>query len=103
MASKTLYDSTIINEFLNEKFKSKVGLYPEDSYDRAIMRLSIDHINKSVVPAFFRLLQAQPDQPQKQHSALKEFRDALEDVAKKAQGPYFLGEQFSLVDAAIAP
>ena len=51
--------------------------------------------------AFFRLLQAQtPDARQK---ALEDFNQALRTYAEKVKGPYFFGEQFSLVDVAIAP
>lgn len=76
---------------------------PEDPYKRAVARIWIDYINKEVVPAFIRLLQAQPDEPEKQASALEEFKKLLSVVSKEAAGPYFFGEQFSLVDAAIVP
>ncbi|KAL7935532.1 glutathione S-transferase [Trichoderma chlorosporum] len=99
---KPLHDSVIINEFLNEEYGSS-KLMPQASYQRAIARLQIDYINKEVVPAFFRLLQAQPDEPEKQTSALTEFKKLLSAVSKEAKGPYFFGDQFSLVDATLAP
>jgi glutathione S-transferase len=100
---KPLHDSTVISEFLNELSPNSAKLLPEGPYDRAVARLAIDHINKSVVPAFFRLLQAQPSEPDKQVTALAEFKDVLAEISKKAKGPYFFGEDFSLVDVAIAP
>ncbi|KAL5092420.1 hypothetical protein Trisim1_001672 [Trichoderma cf. simile WF8] len=99
---KPLHDSLIINEFLNEEYGSN-KLMPEESYQRAIARLWIEYINKEVVPAFFRLLQAQPSEPEKQASALTDFKKLLSTISKEFKGPYFFGEQFSLVDAAIAP
>ncbi|UKZ53942.1 hypothetical protein TrVGV298_007745 [Trichoderma virens] len=99
---KPLHDSIIINEFLNEEYGSS-KLLPEDPYQRTIARLWIDYINKEVVPAFFRLLQAQPNEPEKQSSALIEFKNLLSTISKKAKGLYFFGDQFSLVDAALAP
>jgi len=103
VGGQPLHDSTVINEFLNDFCPTNAKLLPEEPYDRAIARLAIDHINKAVVPAFFRLLQAQPNEPQKQATALAELNDALTQVSKKAKGPYFFGEAFSLVDVAIAP
>ncbi|PTB66913.1 glutathione S-transferase [Trichoderma citrinoviride] len=100
---KPLHDSVVINEFLNEEFGSNQLLMPKDAYQRAMARLWIDYVNKEVVPAFFRLLQAQPSEPEKQAAALADFRTLLSAVSKEAKGPYFFGEQFSLVDAAIAP
>lgn len=76
---------------------------PEDPYQQATARLWIDYINKDVVPAFFRLLQAQPSEPEKQVSTLVEFKKVLSVISKEVKGPYFFGEQFSLVDAALAP
>lgn len=103
MGGKPLNDSTVISEFLDEFFPANAKLLPAEPYDRAIARLAIDHINKAVVPAFFRLLQAQPSEPEKQATALAELNDALAQVSKEAKGPYFFGEIFSLVDVAIAP
>lgn len=103
MEGKSLHDSTIINEFLNEFSPANAKLLPEETYERAIARLAIDHINKAVIPAFFKLLQAQPSEPGKQGTALAEFNAVLAEIAKKAKGPYFFGEVFSLVDVAIAP
>ena len=48
-----------------------------------------------------RLVQAQD--PQKQREYLEEFNKALRTLSEQVKGPYFLGEQFSLVDVALAP
>jgi len=53
------------------------------------------------MPGYTRLVQAQ--EPKKQGAALEEFKKALRTVSEKVKGPYFLGEEFSLVDVAIAP
>lgn len=65
------------------------------------MRLWVDHVAKAVVSAFHRLLQAQ--QADQQKAALDEYNKALRTLAEKVRGPYFLGEQFSLVDVVVAP
>lgn len=48
-----------------------------------------------------RLLQAQ--EPEKQKEALEELIKVLRTLAQQIKGPYFLGEQFSLVDITIVP
>lgn len=53
------------------------------------------------MPAYHRLLQAQ--ETDKQDVAREEIYIALRKLADQVKGPFFLGEQFSLVDAAIAP
>jgi glutathione S-transferase len=99
-----LHDSNIINEFLEESFGSHgAPLLPKDPYLRAQARLAIEFINKSVVPAYFRLLQAQPDNPMKQTEARSEFTEALGTISEQRKGIFFFGEQISLVDIAIAP
>ena len=48
-----------------------------------------------------RTVQAQD--PAKQREHLEEFYAALRTLGAKVQGPYFLGDEFSLVDVAVAP
>lgn len=104
VADKALHDSNIINEFLEESFDSQgAPLLPKDPYLRAQARLTIDFINKSVVPAYFRLLQAQPDNPTKQAEARREFTETLGIISQQRKGKFFFGDDISLVDIAIAP
>ncbi|KAF2097961.1 glutathione S-transferase [Rhizodiscina lignyota] len=96
-------DSLIICEYLEDAHPSSSPLLPKDPYERAQARTWIKHINEAVVPAFFRLLQAQPSEQDKQAKALAELNEALRTVCQKVKGPYFFGEEFGLVDVAIAP
>ncbi len=48
-----------------------------------------------------KLVQAQ--EADKQKDALEELNKALRTFTEKIKGPYFLGEEFSLVDIAIVP
>ncbi|KZT21089.1 glutathione-S-transferase [Neolentinus lepideus HHB14362 ss-1] len=99
---KALYESLVICEFLEEAYpEHQPHLLPADPYERAIVRLQIDHISKALIPAFFRALQAQ--EKDTQEADLQDMYKALRQLAEKVKGPYFLGEQFSLVDVAIAP
>lgn len=61
----------------------------------------IDFVGKAFVPAYFRLVQSQD--PEKQALAREELYDALRKFTAQVKGPYFLGEEFSLVDVALVP
>ncbi len=100
---RALYESLILCEFVEDAYPKSNGpdLLPSDPSDRAYARIWIDHINKAVVPANLRLTQSQ--ESEKRRAALEEVNKALQKFAEKVKGPYFLGEEFSLVDVAIAP
>lgn len=99
---RALYESLIICEFLEDAYPSREPhLFPTDPFDRAYVRLWVDHVAKTVVPAFHRLLQGQT--PEAQDAAREEYYTALRKVSEKAKGPYFLGDAFSMVDIVLAP
>ncbi|PCH35583.1 glutathione-S-transferase [Wolfiporia cocos MD-104 SS10] len=99
---RALYESLILCEFLEDAYPDHTPhLLPKDPFERAYVRLWIDHVSKAIIPAFYRTVQAQ--EPEKQQTGLQEFCKALRTISEKAKGPYFLGEQFSFVDVAIAP
>jgi len=95
-----LYESMIICEFLEELYPDNQSkLLPADPYARAQVRVWVDYIGKFVVPSYFRLFQART--PETQQAAVDDFSAALRVFADKAQGPYFMGEEFGLADIAI--
>ncbi|KAI0669680.1 glutathione S-transferase C-terminal-like protein [Trametes maxima] len=99
---KALYESLILIEFFEDAFPDKAPhLLPEDPFDRAYTRLWVDHVSKQIVPPFMRTILAQ--EPDRQQESLEEFYKGLRTLSGKVKGPYFLGEQFSVVDAALAP
>ncbi|KAG6813748.1 hypothetical protein H0H92_007700 [Tricholoma furcatifolium] len=98
---RAIYESLVICEFFEDLYPTQKPLLPSDPTSRAIARIWIDYISKSIVPASHRLMQAQD--AAKQSEFLEEYKEALRKYAKEAKGPYFLGEEFSLVDVAIAP
>jgi len=74
---------------------------PKDSFERARIRLWIDHLAKKFTPAYFRTLQAQEENKQKE--ALNELVNALKNYLDQVKGPWFSGEEFSLADITVAP
>jgi glutathione S-transferase len=103
-SSKPLYESNIICEYLDE-ISSAPSLYPTDKYQKARMKIWIDHITSRIIPAFHRFLQHAKDSPYSLNDARTEFLGHLKTWIKEADptGPYFMGEGFSMADIALAP
>ena len=75
-------------------------MIPTDPYLAAQARIWVDFINKFVVPGYFRLFHAQTAEIQA--STLSEWTKYLQCYAAQIRGPYFFGEEFSIVDVSIA-
>ena len=96
-----LYDSRVIIEYLDERFPHP-PLMPIDPITRAQFRVATYRVERDWYP-----LAAQIDDPQDRkvaERARKVLRDSLLATSEvfKAK-PYFLSEEFSVVDASIAP
>lgn len=99
---RALYESLILCEFLEETYPEHTPhLLPADTVERAYARIWIDFVTKNIVPNFMRLVQAQTTE--KQDAARADLYRGLRTFAEKVRGPYFLGDDFSLVDVALAP
>ncbi|GAO47059.1 glutathione-S-transferase [Saitoella complicata NRRL Y-17804] len=101
---KALYESLVLIDYIEDAFPDHPNsLLPplSDPYGRAFARLWTDFISKSVIPTFFRLVQAQEDSAR--NTAREDFVKALKQLTEKRTGPFFLGEKLGLVDVAIAP
>lgn len=107
--AKPLYESTVICEYLDEAYAdtSKFGkpLFPEDPYERARARIWVDFVGSRVVPAFYRMLQHTPDKSYSVEEARKELLGHMKTIVQEAdpEGPFFLGQEMSMVDVSIAP
>ncbi|KAF2255781.1 hypothetical protein BU26DRAFT_512739 [Trematosphaeria pertusa] len=96
------HESTVIMEYF-EDLHMGPALLPPDPQTRATCRLWSDHVNRQIVPAFYRLLQAQDTNDQVNHaSELKTEIGKLVDAAD-ATGPFFLGKDLGFVDVQVAP
>lgn len=101
-----IWESAIINEYLEEAFPSP-ALLPTEPGRRAVARIWIDYANAQFVPAFSRLLR------ETEASAQEALRAALNEVLRfieheglaklSSNGPFFLGAAPSLVDFAFYP
>ncbi|MBW4444950.1 MAG: glutathione S-transferase family protein [Plectolyngbya sp. WJT66-NPBG17] len=100
-----IYESAIINEYLEEVFPEP-PLLSSDPGEKAIARIWIDYANTRFVPAFNKLLRGKDAQEQEQ--GRREFLEALlyveqEGLGKSGGDAYWLGESLSLVDISFYP
>ncbi|TDZ27821.1 Non-reducing end alpha-L-arabinofuranosidase BoGH43A [Colletotrichum spinosum] len=105
---RPLYDSTVLCEYLDEAYAGNSHgphLLPDKPYDRARCRLWIDHINSRIVPAFYKFIQHTPEKEYTIQQARDEFLGHIKTLAKELapEGPWFLGQDLSLVDIVLAP
>lgn len=95
-----LYDSAIIMEYLDERFPHP-PLMPVDPVSRASYRLMLHRIQRDLYAHADVVLHGTEKQATK---ARKDLRDNLiASVPAFAAKPFFLSDDFSLVDCAIIP
>ncbi len=100
-----VWESTIINEYLDEVFPEP-PLLPAQPSQRAWARFWIDFANTKFVPWFYKLLLEQRPEKQAQRTTeLAEHLLFLENagLGHANAGSYWLDEQLSLVDLAFYP
>ncbi|OCL03326.1 putative glutathione-S-transferase theta, GST [Glonium stellatum] len=106
--NKPLYESTVLCEFLEEAYPDHPPhLQPSDPYERARTRIWTDFVTTRIIPAYHRFLQYQAarDGAEGLQEARAEFLRYLKEFAAEmhGEGPFFLGEELSLVDVVLAP
>ena len=101
-----LYESAIINEYLNEVFPAK-PLLPADAAKRAHARIWIDYCNTRLIPAIGDLREskkgAERDKAREELTQRFRFLEK-EGLAKlSAKGPYWFGAEPTLTDVTYYP
>jgi len=96
--------STAINEFL-EDIAPQIPLLPADPVKRAEARLWITSCDGQLMPACHALIRDRRDEEkQKANRGRLDIQlIRLSKAIEKSGGPYWLGSEFSLVDATFAP
>ena len=105
-AGRIVWESAIINQYLDEAFPSP-PLLPADAYRRALARIWMDYCDNRLLPAVHKLMQ--PGQTAADTAAQRErlagvlrFMDA-EGLCRLGDGPYWLGATPTLVDFQFLP
>ena len=95
-----LYDSHVIMEYLDERFPHP-PLMPVDPVSRAHTRLTLFRIKKDWLSLVDDL---ESDEPERQDTARIILRESILAAAEVFEvKPYFLSNDFSLIDCTIAP
>jgi RNA polymerase-associated protein len=95
-----LYDSRVIMEYLDERFPHP-PLMPVDPVARAQFRLALYRIERDWYTLVEQITDVDRKVGQQARKVLRDSILASADVFKAK--PYFLSDEFSLVDATIAP
>jgi RNA polymerase-associated protein len=96
----TLYESNIINEYIDERFPHP-QLMPADPVMRARARLMLFNIERDL---FSHLSEIACGTPKVVEKARAIVRDSLTQIAPLfAKQKYMLGEDYSMLDVALAP
>ncbi len=102
-----LYESCIINEYLEEKYPEP-SLMPKDPVQRAKIRLLIDYALNLLNPAYQKIRgQMVKDEKERDKDALESAKGEIKNLLKRLEQEigsqiYLMGD-FSLLDAAIIP
>lgn len=104
---RPIFESMVINELLDELYP-RPALLPGDPVARAEARAWIVFANDVVMPGSAAAMTAlvggfTGDALARPLAALRDAFLKLESQAERGRGPFFLGEAFTLVDAAFAP
>ncbi|MEM8844925.1 MAG: glutathione S-transferase N-terminal domain-containing protein [Pseudomonadota bacterium] len=95
-----LYDSRVIMEYFDERFPHP-PLMPVDPVSRSKSRIALLHIERDWYGPVETIID---DEGQQVEQARKELEDSLlSSVELFSAKPYFLSDEFSLVDCSIAP
>lgn len=96
-AGGVIYESAIINEYLDEKFP-EIGLLPADLLQRSKVRIWIDFLNTRVHPAASDL--AHNREPDK---ARDKMHQHLQTLDKELAGKKYIVDDYSLADITFIP
>lgn len=104
--TSVVYESTIINEYLNDEYPHPPELLPEDSGERARVRLLVDFADRAFtlpVMALERESKAAEKDEGRTLAAREAVGKALQMLDRELAGREYLADGFSLADVAFTP
>ena len=101
---QVIWESTVINEFLEDAYPER-PLLPINPIPRAHARIGIQYCNTTFQPSFCGLVfELDESKHENIRAALRDsLRDIEAELAKTSPGPYWLGEELTLVDLTYYP
>jgi glutathione S-transferase len=102
---KVIFESAIINEYLEEVFPER-PLLPSDPYRKALARIWIDFANARFTPHVYKLMLAQDAEGQAfqaDHLTKALLMMEHEALGKLGDGSYWMGDDITLVDLTFLP
>jgi glutathione S-transferase len=104
LGEQSIWESTVINEFLEDAYPEH-PLLPKDPVARAHARIWIEYCNNTFQPSFCGLVF---ELDETKHEGIRQaLRSSLKEIeaglAETAPGPYWLGEELTLVDLTFYP
>ncbi|CAG5131122.1 unnamed protein product [Candidula unifasciata] len=98
---RSIYESTICIEYVDEVWQHEPRLLPTDPYERAVARIWVDFIGKRIIPVFYRILQKETEEEREEGKVelLKNIQSITEAMSEKE--PFFFGENFGTVDIVL--
>lgn len=105
-AGGTVYESGIINQYLDEAFPEP-PLMPEGALARAQARIWMDYCESRFLTTTHKLMTEAGD-PERRRENVAKFTEVLlfletEGLRKLSDGPYFFGNRVTLVDLQFSP
>jgi glutathione S-transferase len=99
----SVYDSLICVEYIDEVFHDNgtTQLLPGGPFQRAEARMWSNRLNNDIVTTFYMLLLNQ--NKVEQDKAANKMLGAVLDFCQNCKGPFFYGDEISIVDLTIAP
>eukprot|EP01098_Paradermamoeba_levis_P011708 TRINITY_DN5038_c0_g1_i1.p1 TRINITY_DN5038_c0_g1~~TRINITY_DN5038_c0_g1_i1.p1 ORF type:complete len:268 (+),score=103.97 TRINITY_DN5038_c0_g1_i1:107-805(+) len=102
----TVFESNIIAEFFEDAYPNQgTQLLPSDPFQRASIRLFVDVFSGLVGPLYGLLKNQDRSKDEEFQQAIRaKLKVVVENlVAQSAEGPFFLGEKFSLAEILTFP
>ncbi|KAK9137251.1 hypothetical protein Sjap_007845 [Stephania japonica] len=96
---KSIPESMIIVEYIDETWRHQPSLLPQDPYERAMARFWAKFVDEKCVPSIISVFCSVGEDQEK---ALKDAEETLKTLEKALKGKFFGGETMGFVDIAAA-
>lgn len=100
---KTITESDLISWYLAETFPTGTQLIPTDTFQRLKMRRFIQEVPGKLIAAFYSTRNYHLKTEEEKIQVVNKILENLRIVEREIEGPYVLGDTFSLADILLYP